>query len=633
MNRRLLVYRAIILFAFAILSLQLWRLQIVKGEKYRIMADQNRFRLVSIDAPRGVIYDRRGEMLARNIPRFNVAVIPAYLPKEEEEEAAVLSRLSELLGIPVSSVTASTFGFPPRPGIKEMIEEARNSSPYRAVTIKKDVDRETAFIIEEEHLGLPGVLVEIEPIREYPTGELTSHIIGYVGHIPPELVEEYAEKGYDPAFDKVGLMGVEMTFDEELRGKKGLKCIEVDAAGREIRTIGSPKPPEPGYSLILTIDIRLQRFMEEALRRGMEAAGSQSGVAIAMDPMTGEILGMVSLPSYDNNLFARGISADEYRILESNPWRPLMNHAISGQYPPGSAFKIIPAAAILEEGVVIPRTTVNCKGTLFLPNKYFPDKPELAQPFYCWIHKYGTGHGPTNIIAGIAQSCDIYFYQVSGGFEDFEGLGLEGLTKYARLFGLGERTGIELPGEGERPGLVPSEEWKRKNYGESWSTGDTYNVAIGQGFILVTPLQLLNATAAVANGGTLYRPKIVHRVISSSGEVIKHFEPEVIRKIPVSEENLKVVKDGMEAACIWGTAKMAYLEDVTVAAKTGSAEFPGPRDEKGNLPSHAWITAFSPVDEPEIALVVFVYGGKSGSKTAAPIAAEILRYYFDFIAD
>jgi penicillin-binding protein 2 len=373
--------------------------------------------------------------------------------------------------------------------------------------------------------------------------------------------------------------------------------------------------------------------MEEALRRGMEAVGSQSGVAIAMDPMTGEILGMVSLPSYDNNVFARGISADEYKILESNPWRPLMNHAISGQYTPGSTFKIIPAVAVLEEGVVTPRTTVNCEGILLLPNKYFPDKPELAQPFYCWIYKYGTGHGPTNIIAGIALSCDIYFYQVSGGFEDFEGLGLERLTKYARLFGLGERTGIELPGEGERPGLVPSERWKRTNYGESWSTGDTYNIAIGQGFILVTPLQLLNATAAVANGGILYRPRIVHKVISSSGEVIKHFEPEVIRKIPVSEESLEVVKDGMEAAVIWGTAKRAYLEDVTVAAKTGSAEFPGPRDEEGNLPTHAWITAFAPVDEPEIALVVFVYGGKSGAKTAAPIAAEILRYYFDWIAD
>jgi penicillin-binding protein 2 len=514
-----------------------------------------------------------------------------------------------------------------------MIERARDSSPYRAVTIKKDVDRETAFIIEEEHLSLPGVLVEIEPIREYLTGGLTSHIIGYVGHIPPELVEEYVEKGYDTASDKVGLTGVEMTFDKELRGKKGLKCIEVDAAGREIRTIGSPKLPEPGHSLILTIDIRLQRFMEEALRRGMEAVGSQSGVAIAMDPMTGEILGIVSLPSYDNNVFARGISADEYKILESNPWRPLMNHAISGQYTPGSTFKIIPAVAVLEEGVVTPRTTVNCEGILLLPNKYFPDKPELAQPFYCWIYKYGTGHGPTNIIAGIALSCDIYFYQVSGGFEDFEGLGLERLTKYARLFGLGERTGIELPGEGERPGLVPSERWKRTNYGESWSTGDTYNIAIGQGFILVTPLQLLNATAAVANGGILYRPRIVHKVISSSGEVIKHFEPEVIRKIPVSEESLEVVKDGMEAAVIWGTAKRAYLEDVTVAAKTGSAEFPGPRDEEGNLPTHAWITAFAPVDEPEIALVVFVYGGKSGAKTAAPIAAEILRYYFDWIAD
>ncbi|HIC94542.1 MAG TPA: penicillin-binding protein 2 [Anaerolineae bacterium] len=625
-KRRLTLYRLVVILAFVVLAAQLWRLQIVRGEQYRLMADRNRFRLVPFDAPRGVIYDRHGRILVRNVPSFSVTIVPAYLPEDEEEEKAVFARLSALLGIPATSATASPVGgIAPRKGIKEMVEEARKVAPYSPVTIKTNVDRQTVFIIEEEHLDLPGVLIEVDPIRQYPTGALTSHIIGYVGPIPRERAEDYRKRGYD-LNDKVGLTGVELAFEEELRGEKGCKYIEVDAAGREVRQVGDPHPPQPGHNLVLTLDLDLQQFMAEALRRGMEAAGSESGVAIAMNPKTGEVLGMVSLPSYDNNLFSGGISAEDYARLSSDPNHPLVNHAISGQYPPGSTIKPVHAAAALEEGVVDRDTTLTCQGIMWLPNKYFPEDPALAQPFYCWIHKYGRGHGRLNIVESIAHSCDIFFYQLAGGFEDFEGLGLERLAHYARLFGLGERTGIGLPGESV--GLVPSKQWKWLNYHENWATGDTYNVAIGQGFILVTPLQMLNATVAIANGGTLYRPQIVYQLTDADGHVVKSFAPEVIREVPVSEENLAIVREGMRAAVEWGTARGADLEGVTVAGKTGTAEYPGPLDEEGNLPTHAWFTAFAPVEDPEIALVVFVAGGGEGTRTAVPIAAEILRYYF-----
>lgn len=625
MKARLIAYRVVIIFIFVVLTAQLWRLQIVQGEEYRLQADENRFRVVSIETPRGIIYDRKGKALVWNVPRFTVTIMPAYLPEDDAEREAVFSRLSSLLDIPVSGEVAARGLYDPPLGIKEMVEQG-GDTPFKPIPIKQGIDRDTAFIIEEEHLDLPGVHLQIEPLRQYPIGALISKLIGYVGHIPSELIEEYADRGYDPSSDKVGLTGVELTFEEELRGHKGSRYIEVDVAGREVRTVGESHPPQPGHSLILTIDLDLQQAMAEALQRGMESAGSKSGVAIAMDPRTGEILGMVSLPSYDNNLFSGGISPEDYRKLESDPHCPLVNQAISGQYPPGSTVKIVYAAAALEEGIVDKRTRLDCPGILWLPNKYFPDDPEMAQPFYCWIHEYGRGHGPVNVVEGLAHSCDIFFYKVGGGFRDFEGLGLERLAHYAHLFGLGEETGISLPGE--NGGLVPSAKWKRINYAESWTTGDTYNISIGQGFISVTPLQMLNAAAAVANGGTLYRPKVVYRVVDAQDNVVQPFTPEVIRRVPVSEENLALVRQGMRAAVEWGTASRANLSQVAVAGKTGSAEYPGPRDEEGHLPTHAWCVTFAPYEDPEIALVVFVHGGTSGSKVAVPIAADILRYYF-----
>ena len=636
-NIKVILFRAFVVASFALLAFQSWQLQIVQGEQYLQKADRNRFRLISIDAPRGIIYDREGRLLARNMPSFTVSIIPADLPEEAEEY--VFQRLSTLLQIPVSShdvggemppsidrqYLSDAEDYQPEPQMKELIQAGRDT-PFIPVPIESNVPRDMAFIIEEQHLRLPGVIVKIEPLREYVSSTLTSHVVGYVGHIPEQEAEGYVgrrDADYDPN-DIVGLTGVELTFENELRGHKGQRHIEVDVTGRELRTIGSPAEPVPGHNLILTVDLDLQAVVEEALQRGITEAGAESGVVVAMNPQTGEILAMISLPSYDNNLFTRGISREDYVQLRDDPHHPLVNHAVSGLYPPGSVFKIVTAAAGMEQGIVDRRSVLFCPGTIWIPHRFAPDNPELAQPFRCWAED---GHRSLNIVEAIAQSCDIYFGVLAGGYQEFEGLGQEALHNYTLLFGLGQRTGIELPGE--NAGLVPDETWKRLTYGETWVTGDTYNVAIGQGFILATPLQVLNATAAIANDGRLYRPQLVREIRDADNNVVRPFGPELIRALPVSSETIEIVKWGMRGAVTHGTARGANLPAVAVAGKTGTAEYPGQRDWEGNLPTHAWFTAFAPFDEPEIALVVFVDGGGEGGTVAVPIAAEILSYYFN----
>lgn len=644
---RLALFRFIVILSFAALAVQLWRIQIIQGQEYRLSADRNRFRLINIEAPRGVIYDRHGRILVRNHPSFTVSIVPADLPSERE--MMVFTRLSELLGVPVSNPAQSppsdTVSGPPRGvygesrGIQERVEQGQ-ASPFSPVPIKTGVRREIAFIIEEEHLDLPGVVVEIEPIRGYVEGPLTAKVIGYVGRVPRERVDDYLEQGYDPN-DKVGLTGVEFTYENELRGTKGRKHIEVDVAGREVRTIGPVIEAIPGHNLILTLDVELQRVAEAALSAQMHEVGSPSGVVIAMNPQTGEVLAMVSLPSFDNNLFSAGISVADYQRLVSDPQRPLFNHAISGEYPTGSTFKIVPASAALEEGVIDETARIFGPGVIWLPNRYAPNDPELAQPFYCW---YREGHGLLNIVEAIAHSCDVFFYEISGGFKgsplfgqdrlaEIRGLGQKRLEEYTLFFGFGQPTGIDLPGEGV--GLVANDQWKRQNQGARWVTGDTYNMAIGQGLFSATPLQLLNATAAVANGGTLYRPQVVYEVRTVDGDLVRPFQSQIIRRIPVSAHNLALVREGMSGAVEWGTARRVKLEGVAVAGKTGTAEYclvdeTGEcwRDEEDNLPTHAWFTAFAPYEAPEIALVVFIEGGGEGSQVAAPVAAQILRYYF-----
>jgi penicillin-binding protein 2 len=622
MRPRLSVLRLALILLFGGLTLRLWRLQIVEADRYRAWADQNRFRLVSTGAPRGVIYDRQGRILARNIPSFSAEIVPAYLPQDSGPRRQALARLAELLCSSPEADSPKADCSLSVASLEDLLEDA-TLAPFRPVVVAQDIDQDTAFIITEEHLNLPGVHLRITPIRQYMEGPLTAHILGYVGRIPAENVKEYLALGYDPHLDRVGLTGVEYTLEEKLKGRKGQKYIEVDVAGREMRTVGVVQGADPGHNLILALDLELQRATEEALKAGMAEVESTSGSAIVLNPQTGEVLALVALPNYDNNLFAGGISVQDYKRLAEDPEHPLVNHAIGGQYPPGSIMKPIVASAGLGAGVISLQNRLGCQGTLWLPNRYLPDDPEMAQPFFCWLRR---GHGALNIVEALAQSCDIFFYQLGGGFGEFQGIGLERLAEYAGRFGLGQPSGIALTGE--TAGLVPTSKWKRLNYAESWTTGDTYNISIGQGFILATPLQMVNATAVVANGGTLYRPQIVYEVRTADGRLARPFRPEVIRQVGVSPQHMELVREGLRGAVAWGTARRADLSEVTVAGKTGTAEFPGPRDEEGNLPTHAWFTAFAPYEEPEIALVVFVAGGGEGSSTAVPIAADILRHYF-----
>lgn len=626
---RYMVVQAGLLLVLSIVALRLWDLQIVSADQYQQSATQNRTRLVPITAPRGIVYDRDGRLLVRNIPSFAVSIVPGALPADEAERERVLDRVAELCGITGEGGSED--------GRADSIEEVlttRAIGAYNPVRVASGVDRQAAFVLEEEHLTLPGVVVEVDPLRSYTEGQLLAHILGYVGHIPSESLESYLDRDgaeYEPN-DKVGLTGIELTQDLLLRGIKGQKHVEVDAFEREVNVL-AVQEPIPGDNLWLTVDTELQAAATRALREGMRSVGSKVGVLVAMDPRTGEVLALVSLPAYDNNQFSGGISYEDYARLSQDPALPLVNHAISSVYPPGSTFKVVTAVGALAEGVIDTRTQVTCAGRVYIPNKYFPDDYSMAQSFPCWAT---WGHGALNIHSGIAQSCNILFGVVAGGLGSFQGLGMTRLEQYAQALGFGTPTGIDL--SGESAGLIPNDRWKRQNYGEVWTTGDTYNAAIGQGYVLVTPLQLLNATAAIANGGILYRPQLVYQVTDYRGSLVRSYVPDVLNELGVDDQHLAAVRLGMQQAVQWGTAPGARLPGVSVAGKTGSAEF-AMFDEEGNLvvdergysPTHAWFTAFAPYEDPEIALVVMLEAGGEGSQVAVPVAAEVLRHYFGLV--
>lgn len=654
------IFRVVVLMAFMILAGQLYYLQVTEGDTYRELADANRFRTVQVLASRGVMYDRDGDLLVRNRPTYNVIIIPAYLPDDPTEEARIFARLSELLNLPITTqiepVTSHTNGYfgairhhqytrqlqhqiiNPRSrqfanaplGIRDAVNEDRATAPYLPVVIAEDVDPIIISKIEEERLSLPGVIIEISPTREYLYGELFSHILGYTGPIPGEQFADYQENGYDIT-DVVGLSALEAEYEEWLRGVKGLERIEVDVSGQRIRTVSQLIEARPGYNLRLSIDRDLQEATAIALQEQMDEVDSSQGVAIAMNPQNGEILAMVTLPSYDNNIFARGITPRELAILSEDPWTPLINHAIAGLYPPGSTYKIIPAAGALQEQVVTPETTFIAEGIMYLPNQFQPDNFDLAQPFYCWLRE---GHGEVNLFASLMYSCDIYYYQIGGGYEpnEFVGLGLTRLANYSEMFGLGQPTGIDLPGEAR--GLVPTQRWKRLNYAESWVTGDTYNMSIGQGFVLATPLQILNATAAIANGGTLYRPHIIREILNEDGNIVSVSGPQIIRQLAVDPAHIRLIQDALRAVISEGTADDTFdVPGIVASGKTGTAEYcddyPECIDRDGRVQtSHAWFTSYAPSFNPEIATVVFVYGGDEGSQTAVPVTNRMLRHYF-----
>ncbi len=521
--------------------------------------------------------------------------------------------------------------------VQRSVQLGRQGGSSRPIPILDLVDRITAFEITEQVYRLPSVRVNQVPVREYTYGDLMSHVLGFMGPIPAAAADDYEADGYTNPNEKIGLNGLEYTYQDELRGVPGYKNIEVDILGREMRTVGQIEDPVPGSNLILGIDLRLQRAMRDSLNKAMTGVEAKWGVVIAMDPMTGLILGMVSLPSFDNNIFAEGINED-YLALERDDRRPLINYAIGGQYPPGSTFKMTTATAALQEGIIDKDSLIVDSGPMLLPNRFAPTDLSQAQKFVSWNHKYGIVHGAINVVKALALSNDIFFYRVAGGYppDNIPGLGPKNLAKWTSLFGYGDATGIDLPGEVSVQ--VPNDQWKRQTYAESWTTGDSYNMGIGQGYVLSTPLQVLVATAAIANGGNVVVPQVVYQITDANNGLQRDFTPEIARTLPASPENIKTVQEGMWTAvnADFGTAIESRIEGVTVAGKTGTAEFceyipeeqDCRRDDKDNLPTHAWYVAYAPYEAPEIAVVAFVYNGGEGSATAIPIAREVLEAYF-----
>ncbi len=730
MRGRLNLFRLILVVAIGVLLYRVIYLQQVGGAEFQAQAEENRFATLPIAAPRGVIFDRNGNLLADNIPSFNVTITPAFLPEDEAERLAVFQRLSMLTGVPITNTVeqqrliaeadpalvsqytrlAGLYGEPvletlDQSGVVEQLPDSITNivdtvsfRPFVPEPIKQGVTISEAYTIAQESVFLPGVQVIPQPLRYYPFSQYMSTLIGFMGPLPNE---GYLDLGYSRS-DRVGLFGLESSMEDLLKGTKGQRTIEVDWTGREIRQVGSQIEPIPGYNLHLTIDIDLQMaaadILEEMLelrRQEPDSRGqpveAQQGVVVVMKADTGEVLAMVNTPTFDNNRFATEIPLDYYLGLARDEYLPMFNHAIGGQYPPGSIYKIITGAAALQEGVISPLRQLNDPGRIEIPNRFAPNDPGRVQPFICWIYNQFGGvreHGPVNMYTGIAWSCDVYFYKVNGGFDQdgefIEGLGVDRLYEYADQFGLGRIQGIELPLEA--PGNNPSRAWKRLNRGEPWSTGDDYNMAIGQGFVTTTPLQMAQMTAIIANGGFLYQPTLIHHITDAEGNIVVFdaergeyilahpdengqtvyldvlqnplpadevsaivlfdengeviFQPELLNPVNISRENLEVIKEGMWLVNQRGGTGGAYVDwldefGIATGGKSGSAEFcdniaikRGWCVEGQILPTHAWFVGFAPYDNPEIVVAAFMYNGGEGSQWSAPIVRDVMAAYF-----
>jgi penicillin-binding protein 2 len=680
---RLRVVSILVLTLFAYYAYRLFTLQVLEGESYAAQATENRTTRISVPAQRGIIYDRNGVVLARNVPSFNVVITPANLPGllpfgldevVPGEIQEVYRQLSRLVDVPVSSGTVDeNTVFTPclsDLGIKQIVYIGDTTSPYDPVRVKCNIAESIARQIQERSADLPGVSIEVEPVRDYPTGELTAEIIGFLGPVPANQEGYYREKGFVPGRDKVGYAGVENTLQDILGGTNGERYVEVDVAGKELRELSEPVDAIAGNNVTLTIDIRLQMAARESLtswidywnlRLGMMKANS--GVVIAMNPKTGEVLSLVSFPSYENNRMARIIPAYYYQQLSEDPLTPLLNKAISAEFPPGSVFKMPIAIGALNERVVTPEFEVDDPGLITVEEKPLPNSIGTSRQYVCWNR---TGHGQVDWLTGVKESCDVYFYKIGGGYRDQVkngGLGIWRLGEYSRALGYGESTGIELPGEAD--GLIPNPDWKRIYQGQTWTIGDTYIASMGQSFVLSTPLQVLVSAAILANDGKYLRPTLVNEISDSDGNIVKPFEPELkwdITKdalIHEYDENsfqtgaLKTVepwivalaKRAMRLVVTEGTALVTFNElvpleqqGILTAGKTGTAEYCDKVAwEKGicnpgEWPQHSWYFGYAPYDDPEIAVVAFVYNGGEGASVAGPIVGEVIQTYFELKA-
>lgn len=587
-KQRILVLSFVVGIVFLFLVIRLWHLQILNADDYQTMSENNRLRFVPIAASRGAILDRAGKVLVSNRPSFSLAVVP----QEVTDKEALLTLLSNLLGLD-------------RAEMAERWEKNKGRAKYYPIVLASNITRDHVEIVEENRLRLPGVEIEMKPVREYTSGQLAAHLLGYIGEVSEKEMNAKGFEDYNPG-DYVGKNGIERALEKELHGGDGGRQLEVDARGRVLRTI-SESYPTVGNSVVLTIDAGVQKQAERAF-------GEQAGAAVAMDVNSGEILAFVSNPGFDPSLFSGKLPADVWQGYLDDKRHPLENKALSGQYPPGSTFKMITALAGFQNNIINESTTINCTGSYDLG----------TSTFKCWNKK---GHGATNIRKSLRESCDVYYYQLG------EKLGVDKIAAAAQAFKLGTPLGIELLNE--RSGLIPTAEWKQKRFGKRWYHGETLPVAIGQGAVLLTPIQLASMISTVANEGTIYRPHLVKRIVDADGKTLQETRTEVIGTASFSKESFRLVKEGLLAVVNepGGTGAMARQYDVKVAGKTGTSQVVKLRDSKSGTPyqyrDHALFVAFAPFEKPEIAVAVVVEHGEHGGSAAAPIAGRILRAYFD----
>ncbi|MEE8205015.1 MAG: penicillin-binding protein 2 [Dehalococcoidales bacterium] len=595
MRRRLLVLILLCGLAWLILLGRLWRLQISQQQSFADLSLNNRIRLKRIKSSRGLVRDSHGAVLVSNRPGFHAALILEDAGLHLEESLATLSRL---LDVPLEQ-------------FKKKIAKARPKLlPFRPLLLSRHLTPTQVALLEEHQLDLPGITVVVEPVRNYHFGALAAHLLGYVGEITESQLKKPIYQGVRQG-DQIGQYGLEKSFDPYLTGEDGGKQIEVNAEGRELQVLGQ-RQSVPGLNLVLTLDLQLQ-LKAESLMEG------KTGALVALDPTNGEVLAMVSSPNFDPNLLAAGISREQWQEIVEHPNHPLHNRVIQSQYPPGSVFKILVTAAALDQGVVDLQTRHLCLGSLSLGRWTYD----------CWREG---GHGELGIVQAFSRSCNVFFYNL--GRE----LGIERIASYARKFGLGRPSGIDLANE--KGGLVPSREWKKRVYGQIWLPGETISLAIGQGYLGVTPLQLANLAAVAANSGTLYRPYLVKRIVSAGGQVERVFHPEVLGKVNLKPEHWQILRRGMRGVVNSerGTGRRARIPGLDVSGKTGTAQVVAKRpddeekiDEEDlpeELRDHAWFVAFAPgYGTPRIALAILVEHGGHGGSACAPLARELIQEY------
>lgn len=578
-------FRVLLVFILFLLGARVFFLNVVEGAHYRDIATRNSVRNILLPAPRGLIFDRYGKQLVRNVPSMELLAIPVTLPQSEGDRRALIERLRLI------------FTFDSDEWEQWILEAGVLSPPS---VIKVSVSQEEMLVFSSRATEFPGISLGESAIRLYEEGFIFSHILGYEGKIKKEELERYP--GSLP-IDSVGKQGIERQYELVLRGKRGADRVEVDSRGVIKKEFGA-LPPESGSDIVLNVDADLQKKIFDTLSAILERESLKNAAAVALDPRDGSVLALVSLPSFDNNLFAGGIDPASYASLLSDPSIPLFNRAVAGEYPPGSTIKPFVASAALSEGIVTSSTRIESRGGISVGSFSFGD----------W-----KVHGFTDVKQAIAVSSDVYFYSVGGGYGNIRGLGMDLLNEYERRFGFGALTGIDIPGE--RSGLLPTSEWKEGRIGDRWYIGDTYHASIGQGFVLSTPLQVANATATVANGGTLWKPRLVGQIRRRDG-TIETIQPEAIRERIVDADTLKIVREGMRMTVTEGTAQSLKRLPISVAGKTGTAQFG--TEEK----THGWFSAFAPFDAPTIVMVILVESQDKNTYVTVPATEEIFMWYF-----